>query len=193
MSASPTWFHTVHQTPAKPGHKVIFHAFCQDCGIEVKACWRCQKRKEYLDGACRVCHNSFACAQPDDPTDPSVAPMFICERCDQNRTLESMYGPFERELDKEIYNYKYEPVCSCCPLSTSNVSRIPQMENLARHPAGMNWHSVDAQKAFKKELEFSGNYAQALIHYASFFQHRPKGEAPPASHKILLKLLKKNI
>lgn len=197
MSSSPDWSDFVSKTSAEPGHKTLFYAFCQDCGCSVKPCWRCEKRKVsegFSSGLCTICWNSFACPQPNDPTDPSVAPMFLCSRCHDNRISEEMYGrKYQPDLKVEIYNYDYKPVCACCSVSPSNVARIPKLCELPfhSHPNTRSYNMIHAKKAFEKEMEFSGNAAVALTLYTSFFRHRPKDEEPPNSRKILQKILKK--
>jgi len=184
----PDWSSSVRYA-VKKDHPVVFHAFCQDCGIEVKACWRCQKRKEYLNGACHTCWNSFACSQPDDPLDPSVAPMFICSRCDLQRKMMGMYEGYEPpkdDKDMEVYKFTYEPACRCCPMSPDNVCKIPRMVSFSwGKPSPLYKQQYDARRAFKQEMEFSGNAAEALILYAAFFRNRPPGEDNMTGKKLL--------
>ncbi len=188
MPQQTSWSTFVLQTPPKEGHRVVLHAFCQDCGCEVKPCWRCNKRKEYLDGCCQSCWNSFACSQPDDPTDSSVAPFFLCETCDRERLLRSMYGDKgHKEPKMEVWRFDYSPTCACCPLSPDNMTRVPKLDEFpfytsVTYPA---YRNIKAKEAFQKELKLSGNYAQAMIVYSAFFHNRPSKEKSSLLQKFL--------
>lgn len=194
------WGKFVNVTVPKK-HPVVFHAFCQDCGREVKACWRCEKRRaEDQGGACRTCWNSFACPQPDDPTDPSVPCMIICEQCDKQRVLMNMYPDWDcwknqdlHDNEKEVWRYNYKAACRCCPLSPTNVVRTPRfVETQFQRPTEIWNRKADARRAFEEEMKFSGNAAQALLVYSSFFQNRPKDSKGHLTGAQLLQVVKKN-
>jgi hypothetical protein len=191
MSQQISWSTFVFQTPPKPGHPTVFHAFCQDCGCEVKPCWRCNKRKEYLNGCCPDCWNSFACSQQGELVDPSIAPFFLCTDCELNQKLESMYGSnVEKHPRKQVWDFRYKPACTCCPLSSDNFIRIPHMieQEAIRTPFSDNQDLMrkrNARLVFQKELKLSGNYAQALLAYSSFFLNRPSKEKSTVLQKFL--------
>ena len=118
--------------------------------------------------------------------------MFLCERCSDTRFLVDLWGPnYKRQVDKEIWMYEYEPVCSCCPLSPTNVIRIPRFVELNFHqtPNDVPYKKIHAKRAYEKELEFSGNVAEALILYSHFFQHQ-RTDYPYASAKQIRRILK---
>jgi hypothetical protein len=183
------WSPAVRKNLLLPGHKEIFYAFCTDCGIRVEPCWRCKNRKEYLNGACQTCWNSFSSPCPDDMP---AEPFFLCTRCDLNRGLLQVYGYTKSEVNIEIWKYDYKPVCSCCPLSPTNVIRIPRFVELPFHyrENEVSWKKIHAKEAFQEELKFSGNWAEAMALY-SFFFHNTRKEYPAPSLKRMLKLGKR--
>ncbi len=182
------WSPAVRKTPLLPGHKEVFYAFCMDCGIRVNPCWRCKNRKEYLDGACQICWNSFASPCPDDPP---ADPFFLCSSCEQDRAIFQIYGWTRNEVKIEIWKYDYKPVCACCPLSPTNVIRIPRFVELSYKPTQneLSWKYIHAKEAFQAELKFSGNWAEAMALYTFFF-HNTRKDYKGCSLKRMLKLQK---
>lgn len=187
MTFHPNWSDYIFQTPISPGHRVAFLAFCQDCGCEVEPCCRCEKRKSFMSGHCRVCYNSYACPQADDPICPEVEPMFICSECEDNRLSETLWGPIKRVPQKEVFKYAYRSPCYCCKVSSSNFIRIPTFIEIPFHPlvTYTAYKKIHAKEAFRKELEFSGNWAQALLVYSSFFQIWPEKVNQPSLKSFL--------
>lgn len=172
MAIHPNWSDFTLQTPTQPGHRLWFHAFCQDCGCEVESCCRCQKRRASMTGHCRICWNSYACPQADDPIHKEIGSMFLCTDCEDHRLYEQLYGPFKRLPKKEVWKYSYKSPCHCCALSSSNFIRTPKFVEIPFHPlvTYTSYKKINARQALEKELRFSGNWAQALLVYCSFFQ-----------------------
>jgi hypothetical protein len=97
---------------------------------------------------------------------------FKCTSCRQS-------NPWRWEDEKEIVGYSYEPMCFCHPLSPTNVVRIAQHRSVIQS-SPFKKRNAEAQAAFNKEMAFSGNYAEAIPIYRSFF----KGQ-PPTMKQIL--------
>jgi len=159
-------------------HQVPFHAFCAICTVEVKACQFCFTRPQYIDTWCQECNNSYD-GEGFVPQ-PAASPRFLCRECDLMEKCAEMYGEWNTEPRNEIIAYSYKPVCSCCPISPSNYKRMPVCEAIiVNRPRTSLWkRKVDAGRAFKEELNFSKNYAEALIVYSSFFSTQLSGTKP---------------
>ncbi len=171
-----SWSECVVASPVPNGHIPNPYYCCQDCGIEVLACWRCQKRRgnPYDHGLCRVCSNTFACPQPHDPLDPSVAPLFLCSTCTQ------IPKEFRNKNSTYVDSFKYIPACKCCPLSPKNVVRIPVVFQTSldhRDPATIPYY---ARRAYQEEMKFSKNKVIANLLYDSFF-----GKTPYRTRRLL--------
>ncbi len=159
-------------------HRVPFHAFCDICTVEVPACQFCFTRPQSRNTWCVPCHNSYdgTTFQPQ----PAEKPRFLCQECDLMEKCAGMYGSWNTEPRNEIIGYTYKPVCKCCPLSPTNYKRMPLTQPIIRNlPRTPLWkRRVDAWVAFRKELDFSKNYAEALIVYSSFFSTQLSGTKP---------------
>lgn len=154
-------------------HKETFHAFCECCGLEVKPCTSCFTRPEYINSWCRECHNNYIPGIGFNPS-PAETPRFLCEECQKWEDLKGIYGWEMPSLQKrfEIVGYSYKPYCPCCPLSPQNyirqpyltpiISNIPPTEELRR--------MAYAGPAYRRELEFSGDRAEASRLWFSFFR-----------------------
>lgn len=185
MALPWSWSRCVRRTPVPEGHVPNVVGFCEECGIHVKICWRCKKRGVNMDhGLCCGCWNTFACAQPDDPLQDWVPSMICCSRCNHQKNIREFLGMENlppRSVNEEIYEYRYVRACLCCPLSPKNVIRYPILLE-----KGFDWmpdwkRESFARRAYKEELEFSGNKKIALVLFASFFMYRP----PPSKFKEL--------
>jgi hypothetical protein len=91
-----------------------------------------------------------------------------------------MYGGWNETPRNEIIAYSYKPVCACCPISPTNYKRMPLVQPIIRNrPATPFWRrNIDAWRAFREEMEFSKNHAEALIVYSSFFSTQLSGTDP---------------
>jgi hypothetical protein len=167
---SQAWFDVVRVGKHEADN--TFHAFCEQCGLVVPHCTFCFTRPEYINSWCRECHNNYD-GKTFHPC-PSEKPRFLCQECDKWDFLEGVYewkrpSPFK---NWELYAYSYKPYNARLPLSPGNFIRQPLMEPvISNAPPKPHWkRDANAWQAFKKEKEFSGSAAQALIVYASFFQ-----------------------
>jgi hypothetical protein len=138
-------------------HRVPFHAFCAICTVEVKS-------------------YQFCFTHPQ----PAETPRFLCEECDLMERCAVMYGSWNETPRNEIIAYSYKPVCSCCPLSPTNYKRMPLVRPIISNlPPTPFWkRKVEAWRAYREEMEFSKNSAEALIVYASFFSTQLSGTKP---------------
>jgi hypothetical protein len=95
------------------------------------------------------------------------------------------YGNWNTEPRNEIISYSYKPVCRCCPLSPTNYKRMPLTQPIVvnRPRTSLKKRQTDAWVAFRKELDFSKNYAEALIVYSSFFSTQLSGTKPLTHEK----------
>jgi hypothetical protein len=158
-------------------HRVPFHAFCAICTVEVKACEICYSRRQSLRGWCVECYNSWGAG--DFVPKPAEQPRILCDECDLMEKCAEMYGSWNETPRNEIIGYSYKPVCLCCPLSPSNYKRMPLVTPIVGNlpPTPLWKRKVDAGRAFREEMEFSKNSAEALIVYASFFSTQLSGTA----------------
>ena len=171
-------------------HRIPFHAFCDFCGVEVKACTFCYTRPETIHGFCTECYNSYSFGPQ-----PAEKPEFICRECDLMRFCENAYGRPNYPVypRNEIVGYSYKPVCKCCPVSPTNFKSEPYFQPIITNlpPTPQRKRRTDAWVAFKREMDFSGNSAQALILYSSFFRgtkpldHTNQNEDKLSLRKIL--------
>jgi hypothetical protein len=159
-------------------HRVPFHAFCEICTVEVPACQFCFTRPQSLDSWCAPCHNSYN--GTTFTPQPAEKPRFLCEECELMERCAEMYGSWNTEPRNEIVAYSYKPVCKCCPLSSTNYKRMPITQpiivNRPRTP--LKKRQTEAWVAYRKELDFSKNQAEALIVYSSFFSSQLSGTLP---------------
>lgn len=158
---APVWL------PQKP--KVVFHAFCADCGNEADVCRRCEKLAVYDLGLCGRC---FSYNMPSDSmclgyvraSEEAEKIPFKCSPC-------RSASPWHWEDDKEIVSYDYVQSCFCHELSPTNVIRIARYRSLGKKHTDPVKRADEALEAYKKELKFSGNHAEALKIYASFYKN----------------------
>lgn len=153
------------------GAKDTFHAFCEECGLKVPHCTFCFTRPEYIDSWCRECHNSW-----DGKTfypQPAEKPHFTCSECDKWRDLKQIYGWEKPSIFEnwELFAYSYKPYNKNLPVSPTNCIRQPMMEPVISNipPMPLWKRHVNAWHAFNTEKNFSGNAAQALLVFTSFF------------------------
>lgn len=152
--------------------KVVFHPFCADCGEEADVCRHCDKLAVYQDGLCGHC---FSYNMPSDSmctgyvkaSNEAEKIPFKCSACCSAR-------PWNWEDDKEIVSYDYVPMSFSFPVSPTNVIRIARYRMKRADPSQ---RATEARAAYDKELSFSGNYAEALKIYTSFYKNMPKRKA----------------
>lgn len=154
-------------------HKGTFHAFCECCGLEVKACTFCFTRPEYINSWCAECYNSFALTRNPQPAE---TPHFLCYECKKWKDLEEIYDWEMPSLYErfEIVGYKYKPYCMCCPLSPTNYIREPYLKPIVSNipPTEEIKRRVYAAESLRKEREFSGNELEAITLWFSFFRDK---------------------
>ncbi len=173
-----SWASCIRRTPVPEGHVPNKIGFCEDCGIHVEICWRCQKRAASMDGACIHCWNSFSCFDSEDPVQDDQPTMICCSDCRIDR-----YAPGlpKRPVRHEVWDYKYVPACLCCPMSPTNVIRYPALGERKYISVPVYQRKYYAKQVYQQEMAFSGDKKKALILYASFFMW---AEVPPEFKKF---------
>ena len=160
---------TKPQAP-KAEPKVVFHAFCADCGKEADVCRRCDKSfAVYEDGLCGRClvstipSDSMCKGYMDASREAHKIP-YKCGSCRKAR-------PWRWEEDKEVVSYSYVQSCFCHKLSPTNVIRVARWRIAGQ--VSEEQRKAEAMAAYDKEMKFSGNCAEAAAIYKSFFTGRP--------------------
>ena len=152
---------------------VFFHAFCEDCGNEVRVCRVCTKtRSTFLSDKCKDCNEKFCChyAEEHYQDDPSVKALYLCEDCETNRYQASAV----------VCSYYRWPADSSQPLSPTNVYRTPRFRALTEGPMDAVSRADEARAAYDEEMKFSGDEEEALKIYVSFYN---RGSADPKKDK----------
>lgn len=145
---------------------------CTDCGSAADICHQCKKLAVYDRGLCGRCFSSrldseSMCMGYVRASEAAETIPFQCAPCRARR-------PWHWEDDKEVVEYRYVPMCFCHPLSPSNVIRIAQYRRRGT-AADPSKREEEAMAAFNKEMRFSGNAAEALTLYTSFYKGAEAG------------------
>jgi hypothetical protein len=154
---------------------VYFHAFCEDCGDDVRTCRVCVKtRTNFLSDKCSSCYENYCChwAEQQYQDDPSVKALYLCESCEENRY----------QASAEVWSYWYWPADRDEPLSPTNVYRVPRFRSVSEGTNDPVERANEALAAYNEEMKFSGDEEEALKIYTSFYN---RGSPDPKAKKQL--------
>ena len=147
------------------------HVFCSDCGQEADVCRRCDKLAVYQNSLCGRC---FSWSMPSESmcqgyVEAAASAEKIPFKCSPCRAKK----PWRWQDNKEIVDYRYVPMSFSFPVSPTNVIRIPRYRAIGSKPTDPLQRADEARAAYEKELSFSGNVAEALNLYVSFYKNIP--------------------